>query len=438
MIETRLMAPGRFNIDLVDDTPEHIVSLTARAFSTVMVFPGPSVAVGEIAYDAMIAAASYVGIHMGRPNRRLGFSGYGPAVLLRFARRKTAQTISKRPLYDNSNPSWIRDNVLRVDASETQGLEAGPITVAAASATPKKSGKVDAGQEPLEILGDVCRRFNKEWDVRKGNQLEVGARSDLFVTSPTVVAAPKVIGSDVNLWGLDNVTFDEVDDWDDYATEVVVPFDADDYEFGVAYEVGDTVVGTSGLYYECAAAHTSSGANLPPNGTYWTLRDPYGTATLGSVPYRVGFDGGTAPVIRQVLSARNLSTYDDATDVATNRLNRYDQPQRDVSLDSETFDISGKVRPGDSIYAFSPDHDLYDLTEGVPFAGRVLPAVKIRVQAVREKIHEKQAVVVYSWNGSAFEFTDVTSWVAVESRSPSVVLDLGEPKRRRRPRAVTI
>lgn len=438
MIETRLMAPGRFNVDLVDDAPEHVVALTARAFSTVMVLPGPSVAVGKIAYDAMIAAASYVGIHMGRPNRRRGFSGYGPAVLLRFARRKTDQTISKRPLYDGTNPSWVRDNVLRVDAGENQGLEVGPITAAAAASTPKKSGKVDAGQEPLEILGDVCRRFSKEWDVRKGNQLEVASRSSLFVTSPTVVAAPKVTGSDLNLWGLDNVTFNEVDDWDDYATEVVVPFDADDYAFDVAYEVGDTVVATSGVYYECVAAHTSSGANLPPNGTYWAARDPYGTAALASVPYRVGFDGGATPVIRQVLAARNLSTYDDATDVAANRLDRYDQPQRDVSLDSEAFDISGKVRAGDSIYAFSPDHDLYDLTEEVPFGGRVLPAVKIRVQGVREKINEKMAVVVHSWDGSAFGFTDVTPWVAFESRLPSFKLDLGEPKRRRRPRAVTI
>ena len=425
--ETRLMAPGRFDVDLIDDTPEHIAALTSEYGTGVVVMPGQVFNPNKVPLADLYADAAYVGIHVGRPNRRLGFSGYGPAHLLRLARAPEDQKLSKRPLYDGtSNTSLIRNNVLRVGVSEENGLEVGPLTTAAAASTPTKGGNIAAGQEPLEILTEGARRYGKEWDIRDGNKLEVVARSSLFAVTPTCVATPKADGHDLNLEGLEAVEFTGRDDIDDWASEVTVGFTAPDYEFGVAYEVGDTVVATSGIYYECTSAHTSSGANLPPSSK-WSAVDPYGTATLGSVPYGNPFDGADL-VSRRVEQARNADTYDDATDIAVARLARWDEPQQDVTLDTATFNLSGKVRAGDNIYAFSREHELYDTSAQVMWKGRPTPLATIRVQAIDTNVDSSMSVLVVP--PSTLEPVDVTPWVAFEAAGQR--LQLGQPRRRNR------
>lgn len=433
MIETRLMAPGSFSIKL-NNPPEWVRRLTARALAAVVVMPGHVTNASKYAITDLFSAASYVGIHTGRSGAREELSGYGPAFLLKLARQPSDQKISKRPLYNGSSTSWLRNNVLRTGSSETQGIQVGPITVAAGAATPTKGGNVREGQEPLEILGDISRRFGKEWDFRNGYQLEVASRSSLFAVTPTCIAVPKSVGDDLSLASLSAVAFDERDDWDDFATEVAVPFTADDYEYSVAYAVGDTVVDVNGTYYECIVAHTSSGANQPPSSK-WSEVTPYGVATTGSVPY-VSPLSGNAIVSRRVVTARNANTYDDACDVAAAQLARFDQPQREIRLDTATFNIEGKVRAGDNIYAFSPEHELYDNTAQVSYGGRLLPAATVRVQGVRTAVDAKKGVLVYSWNGSSFDLDDITEWVDFEKEGQT--LDLGEPRRRRPPTAVTL
>lgn len=423
--ETRLMAPGSFTIDLVDDTPEEVAALTDDYLAAVLVMPAPIRNPAKVPTSQLFADAAYVGIHTARPDKRLGFAGFGPAHLLRLARSPEDQTVSKRPLYNGSSTSWVRNNVLRVGVSENNGLVAGPIMVAAGASSPTKGGKIAAGQEPLEVLADVARRFGKEWDVRDGNELEVAARSDLFAVTPTCVATPKAEGGDLNLEALDAVEFSTRDDWDDYATTVAVPFDPPDFEFGVAYEVGDTVVATSGTYYECISAHTSSGANLPPSSK-WQAVDPYGSDTLGSVPYTDPFSGG-AIVARRVEQARNATTYDDATSIAEARLARWDEPYRDITLSTETFNLAGKLRAGDNLNVFSREHGLFDLTQQVTHAGRVWPMLRVRAQWVRTKVDPSMSVLVVVGGGAP---VDVSEFVAWESAGQEV--GLGQVRRRNR------
>ena len=434
--EQRLMAPGSFAIDL-DRTetgrilaPESVVALTASAFAAVIVMPGRVINPAKRSLADLYADAAYVGIHQGRPNRRGGFAGYGPAQLLRLARQATEQQLSKRPLYHGSNTSAVRNNVLRVGVGENQGLEAGPITVANGAATPTKGGKIPAGQEPLETLADTCRRYGKEWDIVGGNKLEVAEASELFTLTPTCVATPKADGDDLNLKGLVGVSFDVREDWDDYATEVAVPFVPPDYAFTETYAAGDTIVHTDGTYYECILANgagTGAGTKIPGSApSYWTAVDPYGLDTLGSVPYTNPFDGADI-VARRVVTARNATTKDDADDIAAAQLARYDQVQRSVTLDTRTFNLSGKVRPGDNVYAFSREHDLYDLTAQVMWRGRPRPLVTVRAQAVETSVDSAMSVLV-STSGS--DVVDITRWVAFEDRGQRVML--GSPKRRRR------
>lgn len=431
MIETRHQAPGRFTIEL-DNPPDRVRELTARFHAAVIVLPGKVNHPEKMTLAALYAAAQYVGIHTGREDSRCTLNGYGPAYLLTLARQPSDKTVSKRPLYNGGSTSWVRNNVLRVGSSESNGITAGPIMTAAGAATPTKGGKIPAGQEPLETLGDVARRFGKEWTCDKG-VLEVASRSSLFAVTPTCVAAVKSSGSDLNVDGLEVVEFSERDDVDDFATEVAVPFTPDDFAYGVAYEVGDTVVASDGTFYECTTAHTSSGANQPPSSK-WSAVDPYGVATTSSVPYVNPFDG-TELVARRVVQARNATTYDDASDIATNQLARFDDVQRHITLSSDDFHIDGKVKAGDNIYAFDPGNDLVGSTQ-VPFRGRVLPCATVRVRAVREAVDARKQVLLYSWDGSAQVLDDVTPWVAFEKRGQ--MLELGEPKRRRPTSAVAV
>jgi len=431
MIETRLMAPGSFSVKL-RNPPERVRKLTARAYSAVLVMPTRISNPAKVAVADLFSRASYVGVHLGRKGERDELSGYGPAYLLTLAAQPDDQKPTKRPLYDNSSTSWLRNNILRTGVSETQGITVGPITVAAAASSPTKGGNIPGGQEPLETLSDVARRFGKEWDFRDGSKLEVAARASLFTVTPTCVVSPRAMGDDTILKALNAVKVTERDDWDDYATTVAVPFTADDYSFSETYAANDTIVATDGTYWECILANgvgTGAGTKTPGSApSYWTQVDTYGEATTGSVPYVSPFSG-SAIVARRVVQARNASTYDDATDIAAAQLAKYDHAQQDITVDTATFNIEGKVRAGDNVYVFSPDHDLVDSTAQVPFGGRLLPAATVRVQGIRTAVDRKKSVLFYSWNGSAFDLDDLTDWVEFEPEGQT--LDLGSPRRRR-------
>ena len=104
---------------------------------------------------------------------------------------------------------------------------------------------------------------------------------------------------------------------------------------------------------------------------------------------------------------------------------RWDEPQRDITLDTETFNLSGKVRAGDKIYAFSREHELYDTTAQVMWKGRPTPLATIRVQAIDTNVDSSMSVLVVP--PSTLEPVDVTPWVAFESAGQR--LTLGQPRR---------
>ena len=373
MIETVLQAPGRFDLTL-DDPPEAIKALTSRAFAALIVTPAPLARGGDITTASLLGLASYTGIVHGRNKDRTQISGYGPAILLTKAVIASSASVSSRPMYDGTNTSWIRNNVLRLGSSENNGITVGTIASSAAGGV---TGKVKAGQTPLEILGWVARRYGKSWRINPDGTLDVGNQATLWpsTTTPTVVATPIGGGRDLNIVGLPAVDFDERDDWDDYTTTVTVN---DDDE-----------------------THT-------------------GTDSLGTVPYVNPFDA-TSIVARKVFTSRNADTNGSCSTLATQKLGRYDQAQRDITLTTDAFDV---------------DNDLYDTTNKVTFGGQTIYPATVRVQGVRDACSSEKGYYLLSWNGSAQELHDLTPYVAFEDHKVSV--DLGEPRRRRPATAVTI
>jgi hypothetical protein len=208
-----------------------------------------------------------------------------------------------------------------------------------------------------------------------------------------------------------------------------VPFTPPDYSFSETYAAGDTIVATSGTYWECILANgagTGAGTKIPGSApSYWSQVDTYGEATGSTYPDPFT---GASVVARRVETARNADSFDDATDIATARLSRWSAVQRDITLDTATFNLDGKVRAGDNIYAFSREHGLFDLTAQVMWHGRPTPFQTVRCQWVRTNVDASMSVLVVP--GSTLVPVDVSPWVAWESAGQ--VLGLGQPRRRNR------
>ena len=384
MIETVHQAPGRFGLAF-DNPPEEIRKLTARAFAALIVTPAPLARGDDYRYSDLLAMASYVGVVTGRSDDRTKISGYGPAYLLGLAKQDAAASVVARPLYDGSNPSWIRNFVLRLTSSENNGITVGTI---ASSASPTKTGKVLAGATPLSVLNDVCRRFSVEWRVNPAGTLDVAAQATLYptATTPTAIATPKGGSRDLSIVGLSSVDFNEQDDWDTYTTTVTC---------------NDDTAGT----------HS-------------------GTSSLGSVPY-VNPYTSAAILSRRVVTSTTADTNADCATIAAQQLGRFDQVQRELTMTTDVYTISDSVDAGDYIWAFDPDNDLYDTTNEITYQGRPVWPVKVRVHAVQDACSAEKGYYLYSWNGTAMELCDLTPLVAFEDHSVS--LELGEPRRLRPP-----
>lgn len=384
MIETVRQAPGRWDLELTDP-PDEIKALTSRAFAALIVTP-TRVDANAYTTATLLGLSQYTGILTARSSDRTALSGYGPAWLLTLAKQVTTANVSSRPLYDGTNTSWIRTNILRLSAPENNGLTVGTITSAAA---PSKTGKVKSGQTPLAILNDVCRRFSREWRVNPNGTLDVGTIATLYptYTTPTAIATPIGGGRDLNIAGLPAVDFNETDDWDEW-TSTVTCNDNDE-------------------------THS-------------------GTDTIGSNPYVNPFDT-SAVVSRKIVTSSTADTDADCATIATLQLSRFDDPTQDITLTSDTYSISDDVEAGDYIWCYDVDNELYDATNEVYYQGRTLHPVKVRVRAVRKACTSQLGYYLLSWDGSAQEVHDLTPYVKFEP--PGVALELGHAKRHRpRPR----
>lgn len=440
------MAAGSWTLDLDPQAPERIKDLSDNAFMQVVV-TACHVDSDAMSVSSLLGIARYAGVYRKRSQDRCRWEGAGLAVMLGDEDGKgnvhvSESSPSRRPLYDGSNTSVVRNLVLRNGSGGANGVTVGTI---ASSATPTKKVKIEAGMSGRDVLDLACDVFTTsgsnpyEWRINPPGTLDVALRQTLFpsTVTPTAVATRRTSAfgaGSATLELLPVTRFDQVDDWLDYSTTVAVHFTPDDYAFGVAYEVGDTVVASDGTYYRCSTAHTSSGANLPPSSK-WASVDPYGEATLGSVPY--DDLGGSDVVFRRVEESRAVRDADDADNVATRKLGRYDDPDRRPSLSTDLFDVGSVCRPGDSVYLFDPDTGCYSLSTQVDGgSGLVFPLV-VRVQGLSWPVRRGMGVYAVV-GGSSGTATDLSDWVVFEEGDARV--DVGQPRRQLmqwRPRWVT-
>jgi len=433
MFSERLMAAGSWTLELQSTTPETVKAITDVGFVQVIV-TSVRVDASAMPVASLLAIARYRGVFRRRSEDRLRWEGAGLAVLLGDEDGRGNTYIedsdpSKRPVYDNANTSWIRNGVLRNGSGGANGITVG--TGTASSATPTKAGKIEAGDSPRDVLNMVCDIFSTsgsnpyEWRLNHDGTLDVAARNTLFTTTvtPTTLATRRTngfsAGSTQRL--LPITRFDNIEDWESYATEVTVAYTPKDFAYGVAYVANDCVLATSGIYYECTTGHTSSGANQPPNASFWQVADEYGTATQGAILTN-DLDGSDL-VMRQVSSSRGARTFDDADAVAERKLGRFDDVDRRPSMSTAMYDVGRVCRPGDAVQVYDEASGLVDLTAQVDGgAGLVFP-LSVRVQGLDWPVRKGMGVYTYTGTGSP---TDITDSVVFETGDARV--DVGAPR----------
>lgn len=403
-VDERLMAAGSFTLDLDPGTPERIKGLSDEAFMQVVV-TGCRVDADALSVADLLGLARYSGVYRKRSRDRCRWEGAGLAVMLGDEDGKGNTytgplTPAARPLYDGgTNTSVIRNNVLRAGGGGVNGLSAGTIPSAS---TPTKEINIEAGDSPRDVLDFACDVFTTsgsnpyEWRINPDGTLDVNVRNTLFPTTatPTCLATRDTFALGVQSSSVDLLPvtrFEQVDDWEDWSSEVVA--------------VGPTVT---------------------VFGSEYTFS---GTATIGSNPYD-DVAGGELDMRRVVTVNKSTSNSQNAS-IATRKLGRFDDVDRRPSLSTDLFDPGDVCRPGDSIWLFDADTACYSLSTQVDGgAGLVFP-LAVRVQGMSWPIRDGMGVYAVV-GGSSGTATDLSDWVVFDEGDAR--LDLGEPRRQLSPR----
>ena len=212
----------------------------------------------------------------------------------------------------------------------------------------------------------VCDLFDADWRVNGDGTLDAGPASALFATTPTAIVARRdVAGVDMGTRALPG----------DLATSR----SAQDY-------TTDVVVVAEGL--------------------------ATGSASAPSTPYK-NIHGGDVSITR-VVDEQDDTSSSNAAARAQMVLNLWNGTRKSVRLSVSEFDIAGDFTAGDVVWVWDPDAGLVDTDYEVPFRGRLLNPVPVRVLSVTWPVTQGYTV---AYRGIDGDWTDLTEWVAWESAS---------------------
>lgn len=382
------MGLGSFRLDLSAGTPDEVADLAERAFARVIVCPVRLEATA-VGFTDLLGKAVWSGVFDGSSGARTRWEGFGLAGLLGDSDGKgnswgSSFVVGARPLYDGSNTSWIRTNVLRVGNGGSNGITVGTI---ASNSSPTKAGKVKAAQSERDVLGEACRMFTTsktnpyEWTISPGGALSVALRNTLFPTSttPVAIASKRVSADDSSLVGIPVTDWGDSEDWKDWRSTTTV----------------------------LSSDESASGSD-----------------TISSNPY-VGIDGN-ALVMRAVSTSNSADTNTECDNVAAQQQGRHETVARHLAIRSSIADPHDACEVGDTIWVHDMDAGLTGST-GVGYGGEVVRPLAARVTGMTWPVRAGMGVYVRSWDGSAFELTDVSEYVVFSSGD--VRFEVGAPRR---------
>src|SRR5574343_49386 len=281
--------------------------------------------------------------------------------------------------------AWLGDEDGKGDVIESPGIALSGATFAASvnaiapaclpvgtvySGVPGTVTNTFLYQSRRTALDYLCSVMGGEWRVNNTFSLDAGPRANLFVTTPRCLIVRKdLAGYDQQVRAVRG-DLSSTQSWKDFTTRTVI----------VSQALGS------------------------------------GTADAATVPYKDAF--GNAVKFTRIVDEVDETSSVNAASRAQSVLNLFAGSRRGVRLSVADFDVAGDFAPGDSVYVFDPDSGLYDTAVEVPFRGRLLNPMAVRVLSVSWPVTDQYTVgfrISPSTVGGSPTWIDLTPWVEAES-----------------------
>lgn len=367
MITQRLMKPGSFRVELINEYPTSIAT-AVDLFDHIVITASRLQPISGFTDATILDSAIFTGVITRKGSPRI-FEGSdvvfwlgspeGLGDLLDTAVTNSADTLT----------NWVTD------------LCPSSLTVGTVTNTSAHTGSYQ-WMTRREALDAVCRASSSEYRVNPDFTIDAGAISDLFVTTPTVVVTRREEGQDGPYRGLDGGIIVMAKDVEEYSTKVFV----------------------------MAAGE---------GGTIDTYDD------TGSTTYKDGLNNSV--VLERLVDAPNITDATAGANLAAAMVAQFNTVRRELSISSKTYTVTRFVKPGDHVYVWDPLAELVDTANQIVYRGDVISPIKLRVHGLSWPL--ERGVGVYARrSGATPTYTDLTDWVQWEDGA-DVQWDVGSAPR---------
>jgi hypothetical protein len=384
-IEEVREAAGSWDLTLLPETPRSVLrGIGWNSYIVVMLTGRP--AAEEATVETLLAESDYTGylqdkeLNTGSRGEHI-IRGNGLAQLLGdddFAGQ--VMLVHKRER-DRTIGYYLNNYVF-----PTNGITLGENQ--ALSAT--RNYRIERGADRLTVLNDVCDIFNAHWRITHAATARVGRGPWLWRGWDT---DPKVIITDY------------------FAEEFIDPVDE------------MTVINARRI------GSRESSRRLRTHVYVKSLSEPSAAAryALPDVPTFKTLSGGNL-VSTQYIPHDRVENSTVAAWVCLKKAERFDHTHIELDVSVSGYGWLSKVTPGDKIWVYSPDADIYSNDNHVYIAGVDAHPRKVAVMAKRWPL-PPDATVVHINSDSGRTITDLTPWIDRDAESIGVTLELGDLKR---------
>lgn len=361
MIEENLMTVGRWDLALLDTTPQSILDLfnlkteTAR-FGHIIITPTH---VDDRSAD-VLPLSRYTGIYRKRSDRYT-IGGCGLAAWLGDEDDK-GDLIESALTFTTTFVNWIT-------ALKPSSLTAGTYH---AITGPANLDATFERQTRRKAIDFVCDYYNGEWRVDPDGTLHAGEIADLYVTTPEVTIIRGEGGRELGQTGVRAAEFDIASDVEDYTTRIFL-------------------AGASG---------TGEADIFPLTGSY-------------------DLNGNRVEWARFVEASDAEAGTEDT--VAENILNRYTSQRYELRIASDLEDLPDVMTVGDMVNVLDIEQGIYDRSNPVAYRGETIYPAMVRLMGMTWPVLEGVGVYFRSSDAGG-TVTDITSYVDWDTGATSLAV----------------